>query len=177
MRTFAAFRRATGLTFTGLALIGTLFTGSALVGSCRGEQACTEIAPAQVVTLSVAAGYAGLVQTVHLKACQADRCSEAALELVPGRTAVDLGCAPGSVGDRPCSATSSPDGTLTGMLMFEGMNADSIHATASGTDTSGHPLPLRTITFTPRVTYPFGEQCARFITANLVLDAGGLRQA
>ncbi len=74
----------------------------------------------------------------------------AGLVLVPGSDAVDLGCEPGSGDDRPCSATSSPDGTLTG---------------------------VRTTTFTSRVTYPFGEQCARLITANLVLDAGGLRQA
>ncbi len=63
------------------------------------------------------------------------------------------------------------------MLLLERLTADSITATASGTGTNGQPLPVRTTTFTPRVTYPFGEQCARFITANLVLDADGLRQA
>ena len=129
------------------------------------------------MSLTVAAEYVGAVRTVRLKACQAGRCSEAALDLVPGSSAVDLGCEPGSGDDRPCSATSSPDGTLTGMLLLERLTADSITATASGTDTNGQPLPVRTTTFTPRVTYPFGEQCARFITANLVLDAGGLRQA
>lgn len=176
MRMFAAFRRLPGLTLTGLALTGTAVTGTALVSGCRAEPACPEIAPARVVSLTVAAEYAGLVRTVHLRACQAGHCSVAALELIPGRTAVDPGCEPGSGNDRPCSATSSPDGTLTGTLMFERLNTATLDVTAGGTDTSGHPLPVRTITFTPRVTYPFGEQCARFVTANLVLDAGGLRQ-
>ena len=67
--------------------------------------------------------------------------------------------------------------TLTGMLMLDALTSDSIEATSSGTDASGLPLPVRTLTFTPRVAYPYGEKCGRFITAGLVLDADGLRQA
>ncbi len=84
MRTFAAFRRLTGLSLAGLILTGTAFAGPALARGCRAEQACTAIAPAQVVSLTVAADYVGAVRTVHLKACQAGRCSEAALDLLPG---------------------------------------------------------------------------------------------
>jgi hypothetical protein len=29
----------------------------------------------------------------------------------------------------------------------------------------------------PRAEYPYGEQCGKFVTASLVLDADGLRQA
>jgi hypothetical protein len=39
------------------------------------------------------------------------------------------------------------------------------------------PLPVRTLTFTPRVAYPYGAQCGRFISAGVLLDADGLRKA
>ena len=29
----------------------------------------------------------------------------------------------------------------------------------------------------PRGDFPYGEQCGRFVTASVILDAGGLRQA
>jgi hypothetical protein len=48
--------------------------------------------------------------------------------------------------------------------------------TASGTAPDGTPLPVRSVEFRPRGDYPFGEQCGRFITATVILDAEGLRQ-
>ena len=91
---------------------------------------------------------------------------------------MDQGCEPGpDGGDGLCSATSSPDGTLTGMLDAGSADGVPIEVTSSGTDTSGRPLPVRTLTFTPRVAYPYGEQCGRFISAGVLLDADGLRQA
>ena len=101
MRTFAALA---GLGFAAL-----------LVTGCQTEAACPEIAQAPVVALTVAREYAGSVKSLRLKACQDGRCTEAELELFPGSTSVDQGCEPGSGGgDRPCSATSSPDGTPDG---------------------------------------------------------------
>ena len=158
--------------------IAALACTALLAAGCRPETACPAIAQAQVVALTVARDYAASVRTVQLKACQAGRCTEAELELFPGTTTVDQGCEPGPFGgDRPCSATSSPDGTLTGMLMFEPLGDSPMESTSSGTDTNGLPLPVRTLAFTPRVAYPFGGQCGRFITAGVVLDADGLRQA
>lgn len=160
-----------------VAIVALICTALPAAG-CQPETACPAIAQAQVVALTVARDYAASVRTVHLKACQEGRCTEAALELFPGSTTVDQGCEPGPYGgDRPCSATSSPDGTLTGMLMFEPLGDSPIEATSTGTDANGLPLPVRTLTFTPRVAYPYGEQCGRFITAGVVLDADGLRQA
>lgn len=144
---------------------------------CQPGTACPAIGQAPVIALTVAREYAGTVQTLHLKACQDGRCAEADLELFPGATAVDQGCEPGPYGDGACSATSSPDGTLTGMLMFGQLTESRIEATSTGTDAGGLPLPVRTAAFTPRVAYPYGEECGRFISAGLVLDAGGLRQA
>ncbi len=149
-----------------------------LAGGCQAETACPAIAQAPVVALTLARDYAASVRTVHLKACQEGRCAEADLELFPGTSAVDQGCEPGPYdGDRPCSAGSSPDGTSTGMLMIGALSESPIEATSTGTDANGLPLPLRTLTFTPRASYPYGRECGRFVTAGVVLDADGLRQA
>ena len=161
-----------------LAAVAALALTAVLATSCRPETACPAIGQAPVVSFTVDRAYAPSVKTVHLKACQDGRCKEADLELVPGSIAVDQGCEPGSSGgDGVCSATASPDGTLTGMLMMETLTANRIEVTATGTDTAGHPLPARTAAFTPRVAHPFGEQCGSFVTAGVVLDAAGLRQA
>lgn len=90
---------------------------------------------------------------------------------------MDQGCEPGPGSDRACSATSSPDGTPTGMLMFDRLTESPIDATSGGMDVRNLPLPVRAVAFTPRVAYPYGEQCGRFVSAGLILDAAGLRQA
>lgn len=161
MRAFAA--------LVGLGCIALLAAG------CQPQTACPAIAQAQVVALTVAREYADSVKTIRLKACQDGRCTEADLELFPGSTTVDQGCEPGPDKDRPCSATATPDGTLTGMLMLDRLTESPIEVTAGGTDAGGLPLPVRTLTFTPRVAYPYGEQCGRFISAGVLLDADGLR--
>ena len=164
MRTFAA--------LVGLACTALLATG------CQPETVCPAIAQAPVVALTVAREYTASVQTLRLKACQDGRCTEAELELFPGSTTVDQGCEPGPHGkDRPCSATASPDGTLTGMLMLDPLTESPIEASVGGTDAGGLALPVRSLTFTPRVAYPYGRQCGRFISAGVLLDADGLRQA
>jgi hypothetical protein len=164
MRTFAA--------LVGLGCTALLATG------CQPQAVCPAIAQAPVVALTVAREYAASVKTLRLKACQDGRCNEADLELFPGSATVDQGCEPGPDGkDHPCSATASPDGTLTGMLMLDPLTESPIEASVAGTDASGLPLPVRTLTFTPRVAYPFGAQCGRFISAGVLLDADGLRQA
>ncbi len=149
-----------------------------LATSCRPETVCPAIGQAPVVSLTVAREYAPSVRTIHLSACQDGRCKNADVELHPGSTTVDQGCESGpSGGDGVCSATSSPDGTLIGMLDMETLTASRIEVTATGTDTAGNPLPARSVAFTPRTAHPFGEQCGTVITAGVVLDATGLRQA
>jgi hypothetical protein len=144
---------------------------------CQPAAVCPAIGQAPVVSLTVAREYAGTVKAVRLRACQEGRCVEEELGLFPGSTAVDQGCEPGPGSDRACSATSSPDGTLIGMLMLERLTESRIDATSTGSDVGGLPLPARTVSFLPRVASPYGEQCGRFISAGLVLDAAGLRQA
>ena len=97
---------------------------------------------------------------------------------IPG-TAIPGTAIPGEDGygpDRPCSATASPDGTKRGMLMLDMLTESPLDVTATGTSIDGSPLPVRTLRFTPRGDYPFGEPCGRFISASVVLDEAGLRQ-
>jgi hypothetical protein len=83
---------------------------------------------------------------------------------------------PGGRGpDRVCSATASPDGTKRGMLMLDTLTESPMDITATGTSIDGSPLPVRTLRFTPRGDYPFGEACGRFVSASVVLDEAGFR--
>lgn len=84
---------------------------------------------------------------------------------------------PGGRGpDRVCSATASPDGTKRGMLMLDTLTESPMDVTVTGTSIDGSPLPVRTLRFTPRADYPFGEPCGRFVSASVLLDEAGLRQ-
>jgi hypothetical protein len=153
------------------------FLTTAALASCWYPQPypCPAIAMAPVVSLTVDADYVSAVKTVHLKACQDGSCREADLDLRPGTVAVDQGCEPGPEGS--CSATVSPNGTLYGVLYMDTLTRSPIQATASGTGRGGVPLPVRRLTFTPKSNYPYGMQCGEFLSAALVLDAKGLRQA
>ncbi|MFC7849129.1 hypothetical protein ACFUTU_11720 [Arthrobacter sp. NPDC057388] len=152
-------------------------TTTALIPGCHAfETACPAIAQVSGVSLTVAASYSPHVKTVHLKACQDGKCKEQTLHLVPGSVSVDLGCTDGSSPDGSCSATSKPDGTERGLLELGTLGESPIDVTATGSQANGKPLPTRTLRFEPKASYPFGEQCGRFISAAVVLDAAGLRQ-
>lgn len=155
-----------------------LGTTTLLAFACQPlEQACPAIGQAPVVSLTVDAGYAPSVQSIHLKACQDGNCKDEDLDLRPGSATIDQGCEPNAGPDGVCSATVSPDGTLVGTLMLDTLTESPIEATLSGTTPNGAPLPERSLTFTPQSDYPFGQQCGKFLFASLVLDAEGLRQA
>jgi hypothetical protein len=134
---------------------------------------CPAIAQATAVSVTVPASYVPEVATLRLKACQDGVCTEDAVELRPGSVSVDQGCAPDGV----CSATASPDGTLTGALFLDSLTESPMTVTATGTSPGGQPLPVRTLAFRPRGEFPFGEQCGRFVTASVVFDAEGLRES
>jgi hypothetical protein len=134
---------------------------------------CPMIAQASVVSLTVPMSYVPKVGTLRLKACQGGVCTEDNVELRKGTVSVDQGCSQ----DGACSATASPDGTLTGMLFLGSLTEAPMALTATGTSPDGLALPVRTLDFRPRGAYPFGEQCGRFVTASVILDAAGLRQS
>lgn len=153
-------------------LLIALLTTAGLATACEPyAPPCPAIAQATVVSLTVAADYAPEVRSLHLKACQDGTCKEGELELGPGTVSIDRGCdAYGA-----CSATSSPDGTKVGSLMLDVLTESATDVTASGTAADRSALPVRTLTFRPRATYPFGEQCGRFLDASVILDRDGLR--
>ncbi|WP_159704474.1 hypothetical protein [Arthrobacter sp. 18067] len=155
----------------GLAL--TLAGTAALLPGCYPGAACPAIGHVAGVSLTVSASYAKDVGSLRLKSCLDGECTDKELVLHPGSVAVDQGCSPEGV----CSATSSPDGTLQGFLEMPSISESAIEATVSGTSPAGIALPVRTLTFTPKGDYPYGEQCGRVISAGLVLDADGLSQA
>jgi hypothetical protein len=148
---------------------------TAVLTSCyyyEGPTPCPAIAQATVVSVTVPASYVPHVGTLRLEACQDGACKEDAVELRPGSVSVDQGCTPDGV----CSATASPDGTLIGMLFLDSLTEARMAVTATGTSRDGHALPVRMVDFRPRGAFPYGEQCGRFITASVVLDAEGLRE-
>jgi hypothetical protein len=137
------------------------------------ETPCPAIAQASVLSVTVAAPYAPRVGTLHVKACQDGVCTEDDLELRQGSISIDQGCRPEGV----CSATASPDGTMIGMLFLDSLTESPMAVTATGTSTNGSALPVRKLDFRPRGEFTYGERCGRFVTASVVLDADGLRQA
>lgn len=147
---------------------------TALVSGCGpGASACPAIAQATAVSVTITAGYAPQVGTLHLQACQDGNCKEGDLELRPGTASVDQGCNP----EGACSATASPDGTRVGTLMLDALTESAMTVTASGAGPDGSALPVRTLQFQPRAVYPFGEQCGKFLTASVTLDSTGLRES
>ena len=153
-----------------------LITTTALTSGCYYfpyETPCPAIAQASVVSVTVAAPYVPQVGTLRLKACQDGVCTEDTLELRQGSVSIDQGCSPDGV----CSATASPDGSMIGMLFLDALTESPMALTATGTSPDGSALPVRTLDFRPRGEFPYGEHCGRFVTASVVLDAEGLRQA
>ncbi|WP_410554108.1 hypothetical protein [Arthrobacter globiformis] len=152
-------------------------TTTALLSGCHAfETVCPAIAQVSGVAVTVAADYSPQVKTLHLKACQDGKCKEDTLHLMPGTVAVDQGCTDDARPDGACSATAKPDGTQRGLLELGTLADSAIDVTASGQYANGKPMPTRTLRFEPKASYPFGEQCGRFISAAVVLDAAGLRQ-
>jgi hypothetical protein len=156
-------------------LLLALITTAGLATACGpgpGAVPCPAIAQATAVSVTVAADYAPQVEKLHLKACQDGPCEEEDVELRPGSATLDQAGTPAGV----CSATASPDGTKIATLFLESLTESQMSVTATATASDGSPLPVRTIDFRPRGDYPFGEQCGRFISASVLLDAAGLRE-
>ena len=155
----------------GLLLIA--ITTAGLASACGPAAVpCPAIAQATAVSVTVTADYAPQVSTLHLMACQDGTCSEGDIDLAPGSASVDQGCTPYGV----CSATASLDGTKVGMLMLESLTESTMAVTATATGPDGFALPVRTLDFRPTGTYPFGEQCGKFIGASVTLDEAGLHE-
>ncbi|MFC8039832.1 hypothetical protein ACFUOZ_10805 [Paenarthrobacter sp. NPDC057355] len=147
--------------------------GTALLSACADVPvACPAIGHIAAVSLTVTADYVNQVGSLRLKACQDAACTEKDLMLNPGAVTSDEKCTPDGV----CSATSSPDGTLQGFVELPSLSESPMEVTVSGVSKTGAALPVRTVSFTPRGSYPYGEKCGRVISAGVVLDTEGLKQ-
>jgi hypothetical protein len=156
-------------------LLLALITTAGLASACGPGPwavACPAIAQATAVSVTVAADYAAQVGTLRVKACQDGQCAEEYVELRPGSASIDQGCTPEGF----CSATASPDGTKVAALFLETLTEAPMLVTASAAAPDGSPLTARTLDFRPRGTYPFGQQCGRFVSASVLLDGEGLRE-
>ncbi|MET1085965.1 MAG: hypothetical protein ABWY04_02400 [Arthrobacter sp.] len=156
-------------------LLTALIVTAGLATACGpgpGAVPCPAIAQATAVSVTITADYAPQVEKLHLKACQDGQCKEGDLELRPGSASVDQGCTPEGV----CSATASPDGTKIATLFLESLTESPMSVTATATPPDGSPRPEQSVDFRPRGDYPFGEQCGRFMSASVLLDAAGLRE-
>lgn len=150
-------------------------TTTALLAACSpGQGGCPAIAAVPAVSLTVVRGYVPQLESLHMKACQDGTCTEGPLDLMPGSVSIGDECNPDAGPDSVCSATASPDGTLIGSLMLERLTESPVDVTLTGVGTDGAALPVRTHTITPVVSTPYGEQCGRFISASVTLDADGL---
>ncbi|MEE2570266.1 hypothetical protein V1638_12790 [Pseudarthrobacter sp. J64] len=150
-------------------------TTALLTAACSPQEAgCPAIAAAPVVSVTVVRDYVPQVKSLHLKACQEGTCAEGDLDLQPGSVSMSDDCNRDAGPDSVCSATSTPDGTLIGMLMLERLTDAPVDVVLTGTGPDGAPLPELPHTITPIVSTPYGEQCGQFISAAVNLDADGL---
>lgn len=150
-------------------------TTALLTAACSPQEAgCPAIAAVPAVSVTVDRGYVPQVRSLHLKACQDGTCTEGPLDLQPGSVSVGEECNHDAGPDGVCSATASPDGTVHGMLLLEQLTESPVDVTLTGAGSDGAPLPVRSLTITPHVSTPYGEQCGRFISASATLNADGL---
>jgi hypothetical protein len=142
-----------------------------------GDHACTEIGAAPGVSLTVDREFAPQVKGAALEICWQGTCRQSAVDLYPGRDSVDLGCAT-DTSEGSCTATSTPNGTLTGFMPVPQLPQGPVQAVATithadGTERESEPLNARA-----RMVYPNGGQCpGAGPQLGLTLDRAGLHPA
>ena len=108
-----------------------------------------------------------------LRICQ-DGCVDRRVDLLPGSTTVDETCSSDDP-DGSCSASSTPDGTLTGFVDLATLTVGD--AQVSGDlRTDGGGTPLKEISVPVAATYPNGADCpAGGPQASVRVTGAGLR--
>ncbi|AUI50748.1 hypothetical protein [Arthrobacter crystallopoietes] len=167
-------REGSSLTTTAVAALLVLVTGcGASTGS--GGRACTEIGAVSGVGLTVARELAGDVREAELQVCWDETCERIPLDLRPGQRTVDLGCESDQP-DAVCSATSTPDGTLTGFAQLDSLPAGEVQVRAYTTRQDGTQVETEPLSVATETVFPNGEECpGEAQQLALVLGASGLR--
>ena len=167
-------REGTSLTTTAVAALLVLVTGCGASTGSRGY-ACTEIGAVSGVGLTVEQELADEVREVEIRVCWEGTCERLPLDLHPGERTVDLGCE----SDRPdavCSATSTPDGTLTGFAQLDSLPAGEVEVRAYTTRQDGRRIETKPLSVATQTVFPNGEDCpGEAQQLALTLDPSGLR--
>lgn len=154
------------------ALLVSVTACGASLGS--GPQACTEIGAVAGISLTVASSYAPEVEAVELEACWEGTCRPIAVELHPGHDIVDLGC-DSALPEGSCSATATPNGTLSGFAEVQDLPEAEVQTVATVTHPDGSESATAPLTAAARMVYPNGEQCPGAAPQlGLTLDRSGL---
>ncbi len=160
------------LTTAAPALLVAVTACGASLGS--GGRACTEIGAAPGVSLTVARDFAPEVKAATVEICWEDACRRSAVDLSPGHDTVDLGC-DAAAPEGSCSATSTPNGTLTGFAPVPLLPEGPVQATATITHQDGTQTETRPLETVTRTVYPNGERCPGAAPQlGLTLDRAGL---
>lgn len=158
-------------------MLATAAVGAALSLGCTATgvspHPCTEIGAPAGVAVTVVREAVAPAMALTLRICQAD-CVEQPVDLVPGSTTVGATCDSADP-DAGCSASSSPDGTMSGFVDVPGLTIGDVlvggemRAGASRTR-------FEEITVTAVATYPNGRDCpAGGPQASIRVTPSGLR--
>ncbi len=128
-----------------------------LTGCSAPEIACTQIGAPSGVSVTVDAEIARDVISLEASACWGGKCTTAPVELSPGYDTIDQGC-DGTEPDAACSASASPNGTLTGFLDVAELPAEQITVRATA-QLSDRKRSFADASVTPETVYPNGPNC------------------
>jgi hypothetical protein len=150
-------REGSSLTTTAVAALLVLVTGcGASIGS-EGH-ACTEIGAVSGVGLTVEQELADEVREAEIQVCWDGTCERLPLDLHPGERMVDLGCESDQP-DAVCSATSTPDGTLTGFAQLDTLPAGEVQVRVYTTRQDGMQVETDRLSVATETVFPNGEEC------------------
>jgi hypothetical protein len=166
-------REGSSLTTTAVAAFLVLATGCGASTGSEGH-ACTEIGAVSGVGLTVGQELADDVRGAEIQVCWDGTCERFPLDLQPGERMVDLGCESDEP-DAVCSATSTPDGTLTGFAQLDSLPAGEVQVRVYTTRQGGTQVETEPLSVATETVFPNGEDCpGEAQQAALTLDPSGL---
>jgi hypothetical protein len=134
-----------------------LVTGCGASTGSEGH-ACTEIGAVSGVGLTVEQELADEVREAEIQVCWDGTCERLPLDLHPGERMIDLGCESDQP-DAVCSATSTPDGTLTGFAQLDTLPAGEVQVRVYTTRQDGMQVETDRLSVATETVFPNGEEC------------------
>ncbi len=150
-------REGSSLTTTAVAALLVLVTGCGASTGSEGH-ACTEIGAVSGVGLTVEQELADEVREAEIQVCWDGTCERLPLDLHPGERMIDLGCESDQP-DAVCSATSTPDGTLTGFAQLDTLPAGEVQVRVYTTRQDGMQVETDRLSVATDTVFPNGEEC------------------